>query len=134
MSADMNDIDLRTPLKRVRGLGSAKSGTHHFIIQRITAIALIPLVFWTIWLALVLLHADYTQASALLHQPINALLMIAFVIALFWHAQLGIQVVIEDYVHTRWLEGTAQILVRFACVIGALVSVLAIVRIALGQQ
>ena len=96
--------NLRTPLKRVRGLGSAKSGTHHFIVQRITALALVPLVLWTIWFALRLMHADYAQARALVHQPLNAVLAIAFVIALFWHAQLGVQVVLEDYVHTRWLE------------------------------
>ncbi len=131
-AAKSNGADLQTPLKRVSGLGSAKSGTHHFIIQRVTAVALIPLVVWAIWLALTLLHADYAQARALLHQPANALLLTAFVIASFWHAQLGVQVVIEDYVHTRWLEVVSQLLVRFVCVLGALASVLAIVRIALG--
>jgi succinate dehydrogenase / fumarate reductase, membrane anchor subunit len=131
-AAKSRGADLQTPLKRVSGLGSAKSGTHHFIIQRVTAVALIPLVLWAIWLALTLLHADYSQARALLHQPANALLLIAFVIASFWHAQLGVQVVIEDYVHTRWLEVVSQLAVRFVCVLGALASVLAIVRIALG--
>ena len=96
--------DLQTPLKRVRGLGSAKSGTHHFIVQRVTAVALVPLVLWIVYVALELLHADYAHARALVHQPFNAMLLIAFVVALFWHAQLGLQVVIEDYVHTRWLE------------------------------
>ncbi len=124
--------DLQTPLKRVRGLGSAKSGTHHFIVQRVTAVALIPLVLWLIWFALKLMHADYAHARALVHEPLNAVLSIAFVVALFWHAQLGVQVVIEDYVHTRWLEVSSQILVKLLCVLGALASVLAIVRIALG--
>ena len=131
-AAKSRGADLQTPLKRVSGLGSAKSGTHHFIIQRVTAVALIPLVVWAIWLALTLLHADYAQARALLHQPANALLLTAFVIASFWHAQLGVQVVIEDYVHTRWLEVVSQLAIRFVCVLGALASVLAIVRIALG--
>ncbi len=126
------NTDLQTPLKRVSGLGSAGSGTHHFIVQRVTAIALVPLVLWAIWLALVLLRADYAQARALVHQPLNAVLLIALVIAVFWHTQLGIQVVIEDYVHTRWIEVTAQLLVRFACLLGGLACVLAIVRIALG--
>ena len=123
--------DLQTPLKRVRGLGSAKSGTHHFVVQRLTAVALIPLVLWSIWFALKLMHADYAHARALLHEPLNAILSIAFVIALFWHAQLGVQVVLEDYVHTKWLEVTSQILVKFLCVLGALACVLAIVRVAL---
>jgi succinate dehydrogenase / fumarate reductase, membrane anchor subunit len=122
----------QTPLKQVRGLGSAKAGTHHFIVQRITAVALIPLVIWIVYVTLTLLHADYTQARALVHQPINAILLIAFVLATFWHAQLGLQVVIEDYVHTRWLEIVSQLVVKFLCVIGALASTLAIVRIALG--
>ena len=129
----MSAVDLQTPLKRARGLGSAKSGTGHFIIQRVTAMALIPLVLWIVYLALALLHADYAQSRALVHQPINALLLIAFVIAAFWHAQLGVQVVIEDYVHTRWIEVAAQLAVKFTCVLGALASVLAVVRIALGQ-
>ena len=128
----MNANDLQTPLKRVRGLGSAKAGTHHFIVQRLTAVALIPLVLWIIWFALKLMHLDYAHSRALVHDPLNAVLLIAFVVAVFWHAQLGVQVVIEDYVHTRWLEVTSQILVKFLCVLGALASVLAIVRIALG--
>ena len=125
--------DLQTPLKRVRGLGSAKSGTHHFVVQRVTAVALIPLVLWIIYLALAVMHADYAHARALVHQPVNAILLIAFVTAAFWHAQLGLQVVIEDYVHIRWLELTSQIAIKFLCVLGALASVLAIVRIALGS-
>src|SRR6185312_10868652 len=112
-AADLDNADLQTPLKRVRGLGSAKSGTHHFVVQRITGLALIPLVLWIIWLALALMHADYVHARALVHQPLNALLLIAFVIAMFWHAQLGLQVVVEDYVHTRWLEVTAQLAIKF---------------------
>ena len=124
--------DLKTPLKRVRGWGSAKAGTHHFIVQRVTAVALIFLCLWIIWLALKLMHADYAHARALVHDPVNATLLVAFVIAMFWHAQLGLQVVLEDYVHTRWLEVLAQVVVKFFCVVGAIVSLLAIVRIVLG--
>ena len=131
-STDLHNSDLKTPLKRARGLGSAKSGTHHFIVQRVTAVALIPLTIWTVFLALALVHADYAGARAIVHQPFAAVWLTAFVIAVFWHAQLGLQVVIEDYVHTRWLEVTAQLAIKFLCVIGALISVLAIVRIALG--
>jgi len=124
--------DLQTPLKRARGLGSAKDGTHHCLVQRITAVALVPLALWVIWIALALVRADYAHARALVHQPCAAILLTAFVIATFWHAQLGLQVVIEDYVHSRWLEVTAQLAVKFLCAVGALASVLAIVRIALG--
>ena len=128
----MNTADLQTPLKRARGLGSAKDGTHHFIVQRITALALVPLTIWVIYLALALVHADYAHARAIVHHPFAAVWLTAFVLATFWHAQLGLQVVIEDYVHARWLEVTAQLAVKLFCAAGALVSVLAIVRIALG--
>ena len=128
----MSATDLQTPLKRARGLGSAKDGTHHFLVQRITAVALVPLALWVIWIALALVRADYAHARALVHQPCAAILLTAFVIATFWHAQLGLQVVIEDYVHSRWLEVTAQLAVKLFCAAGALASVLSIVRIALG--
>lgn len=125
--------NLRTPLKIARGLGSAKSGAHHFMVQRLTAVALTGLGLWFIWLALALLHTDYAGARALIAQPVNAVLMLAFVVAVFWHAQLGLQVVIEDYVHTRWVEFTLQITVKFLCFLGAAASVLAVIRIALGS-
>jgi len=129
----VNATEFQTPLKRARGLGAAKSGAHHWIVQRITAIALIPLVLWIVCFALRIAFTDYAQARALVHDPLNAVLLLAFVIALFWHAQLGLQVVIEDYVHTQWLEITAHLAVKFFCVLGAVACVLAIVRIALGQ-
>ena len=130
----MTSVDLQTPLKSVRGLGSAKSGTRHFIVQRITAMALVPLCLWAIYLALALVQADYAHARLLVHQPLNTLLLIAFLIALFWHAQLGLQVVIEDYVHTCRIEIALQLAVKFLCVLGSLASVLAVMRIAWGQK
>src|SRR5262249_57129279 len=87
----------RTPMKIANGLGSARSGSHHFMIQRITAVALIALGLWIVWIALEMLHMDYASARALIAKPWNAVLMIAFLIASFWHAQLGLQVVVEDY-------------------------------------
>lgn len=122
---------LRTPLKNVRGIGAARSGTHHFIVQRVTAIALVPLTLWFVWLALSLMHLDYASARALIGKPWNAVLMISFIVATFWHAQLGLQVVIEDYVTSHGLEVASQIAVKFLAVLGALASVLAVVRIAL---
>jgi len=127
----MSATDFRTPLKRARGLGSAKDGTRHWIVQRVTAVALVPLCVWLIWLVLALLHADYAHARALVHHPLAAVSLAVFSVVTFWHAQLGLQVVIEDYVHTRWLEVTSQLAVKFICFVGAVASVLAIVRIAL---
>ena len=123
----------RTPMKIATGLGSAKSGVHHFMALRITSVALIALGLWIVWIALEALHMDYAAARALIAKPWNAVLMIVFLITSFWHAQLGIQVVIEDYVHAKGVELASQIAVKFICFLGAAASVLAVIRIALGS-
>lgn len=122
----------RSPIKNARGLGSARDGVHHFLVQRMTATALLFLVIYVVGLVVCLAGADYAAARAAVAHPLNALLLTAFLITMFWHAQLGLQVVIEDYVHTVWLAIAAQLAVRFICVLAALASVLAVVRIALG--
>jgi len=128
----MNREDrFRTPLKRARGLGSAKDGTHHWIVQRITAVALVFMSIYAIGLVVWLLGADFVAVRAAIAHPLNAVLLVAFLIATFWHSQLGMQVIIEDYVHTPWLAVTAQLVVIFVCILAALASVLAVVRIAL---
>ena len=123
--------DLRTPLARARGLGSGKTGTEHFWVQRVTAIALALLVPWLLWLLLSMVGHDAAHAIALIRAPLNGILLAAFAIAMFWHAKLGIQVVIEDYVHARGMEVTLHLLNTFLCTLGAIASVFAIARIAL---
>ena len=122
-------MNLRDPLAQARGLGSAKDGSRHWWVQRLTAVALMLLVPWFVWLALSLIGADQFTVRATIGQPLNATLMLAFVFALFWHAQLGLQVVVEDYVH-GWLELVLQVVIKFACVLAALASAIAIGRIA----
>ena len=124
--------DLRTPLKRAMGLGSAKDGTGHFMWQRVTAIALVLVGAYLLGILLGLGGADYERARAIVSSPFNATLLAAFVIAACWHAKLGLQVIIEDYVHTPWLAATSQLSVIFVCVLAAIASVLAVIRIALG--
>ena len=124
--------DMRTPLKRALGLGSAKSGTDHFMWQRITAIVLVLLGAYLIGLLLSLGGASYDIAHAIVADPINATILVTFLIAMFWHAKLGVQVVIEDYVHTPALAGAAQVATIFVCAIAAIASVLAVLRITLG--
>ncbi len=124
---------MRDPMKRALGLGSAKHGVQHFMIQRITALALIVLSIWFMVLVLGLLGSDYLTARLALAQPFNAVLMIAFVVAVFWHAQLGLQVIVEDYVHTTWLQLTLQIAIKFLCFIAGVAAVLAVLRVALGS-
>ena len=128
--SDSRIRDLRTPLARARGLGSAKSGTEHFWWQRVTAIVLALLVPWLVWLLVSLAGADLDTARAVIAKPWNAILLAIFAVAMFWHAKLGIQVVIEDYVHTRALEVASQLLVTLACVVGAFASLYAIAKIA----
>ena len=119
-------------LKQVRGLGSAKSGVHHWWLQRVSAIALIPLSIWFLFLMADLAHASYPMVLATIAQPLRAALLMVLSTCLFWHGALGLQVIIEDYVHTRWLELTLQIAVRFGAVLGALACVLAVLAIWLG--
>ena len=123
--------DMRTPIGRARGLGSGKSGTEHFWIQRVTAVVLALLVPWLIGLLVSLVGAELDAVRATIARPWNAILLAGFVVALFWHAKLGIQVVIEDYVHTRGTEITLHLLNILACTLGALASLYAIGRIAL---
>ncbi len=123
--------DRRNALKIARGLGSSQSGVGHWWTQRLTAAALVLLVVWFVATVLCLLHADYATARATVARPWNALLLIAFVLTMFWHAVLGLQVVIEDYVHTRWKEVVLLVAIKFLAVLGALASVLAVLRIAL---
>lgn len=123
--------DFRTPVGRARGLGSAKSGTGHFWWQRVTAVFLAVLTPWIVGLLVALVGADHGQVQATLGRPINAIALALFATSLFWHAKLGLQVVIEDYFHHRPTEIALQLLITFACAAGALASLYAIGRIAL---
>ena len=131
MTAKDTINDRRDPLKIARGLGSSQSGVSHWWAQRMTAAALVLLSVWFVITVLCLLHADYATARAAVAKPWNALLLIVFVLSMFWHAVLGLQVVIEDYVHTRWKEVVLLVAIKFLAVLGALASVLAVLRIAL---
>ena len=121
-------MSLRDPLAIARGLGPAKEGLHHWWVLRLSSGALMLLTPWFVWFALSLVGADLGTVRALVGHPLHATLLLAFVGTMFWHAQLGLQVVVEDYVH-GWLELALQILIKFSCALAALASVLAIGRI-----
>jgi succinate dehydrogenase / fumarate reductase membrane anchor subunit len=121
-------MNLRDPLAVARGLGSARNGTGHWWQLRLTSIALLFLAPWFLLLLHGLVGADRYTVQVVLSRPLNASLMIAWLVSVFWHAQLGLQVVIEDYVHGR-AEWALQIAVRFLCAVGAIASVLAVCRI-----
>ncbi|RXR07034.1 succinate dehydrogenase, hydrophobic membrane anchor protein [Pseudoxanthomonas composti] len=122
----------RTPLKNVRGLGSAKLGTEHFVMQRLTATALVVLAIWFLVFVVSLIGADFETARVAVAKPWNAILLVGMLVAMFWHAQIGLQVVLEDYVHNTLLALALQTTVKFIAVVGAIASIFAVVRIALG--
>ena len=96
-----NAPDFRTPLKRARALGSGKGGTDHWWWLRVTAVVLVVLVAWLLGLLVSMVGADLMQARAAIARPWNAIMLAILVVAMFWHANLGLQVIIEDYVHER---------------------------------
>lgn len=125
-----NMQDMRTPLARAMGLGSAKEGVGAWWAERVSAVALVPLALW--FAASIIAHtgSDYATFIVWLRTPLAAILMILLLIALFYHTALGLQVVIEDYVHSA-AKFAAVIAVRLGCCALATAGVVAILRIAL---
>jgi len=130
MSADDR---LRSPLGRALGLGSAKEGVTHWWVQRVTAVALVPLALWFVASVVALAGADRAAVVAWLHAPLAAILMVLLLIALFYHWALGLQVVIEDYIHTEWRKISALVLNQFVAIALAIAGIFAVLRIALGS-
>ena len=124
--------DLRTPLARARGLGSAREGVHHWWAQRLTAIALIPLVVWFAISLVMLSGADYDVARAWIGSPLVMVLLILTIVIGLHHGQLGLQVVIEDYIHGDGWKLALIVAVRFVAVVFGLAAVVAILRIGFG--
>jgi len=122
-------MQLRSPLGRVIGLGSAREGVSHWWWQRLTGLALVPLGIWFVILMLRLIGADHGVVTATLKSPTQSALMILFVVCVFHHAQLGLQVVIEDYVGREGIRVAALISVKFASVFLALVGIVSVLQI-----
>tara|TARA_R110002096_G_scaffold436096_2_gene667444 strand:- start:20476 stop:20850 length:375 start_codon:yes stop_codon:yes gene_type:complete len=124
-------MSLRSPLGKVRGLGSAKNGTHHWWMQKVTAVALIPLTIWFVSSVVQMTQADYEVVISWMNSPIVAVLMLLFVITGIYHLKLGLQVVIEDYIHSEGSKVLLQMLVTFGCVAVGITAVFSILKIAL---
>lgn len=122
---------LRTPLGQVRGLGSAKDGTHHWWMQRVSAIALIPLTIWFVASLVVLAGSPFEVFTAWVGQPLVAVFLGIFVTVGIWHLKLGAQVVIEDYVHGEAGKIATQLVVNFACVLVGAAALFSILKIAI---
>lgn len=125
--------DLRNPLKTARNWGSGKDGVHHFIWQRVTAILIGVTALWLLGIVLTLRSASYEIFHGLVADPVNATVLILFLVSVFWHARMGLQVVIEDYVHTPLNDVILHILTLLVCALAGIASVLAVLRIALGS-
>ncbi|MDQ7091545.1 MAG: succinate dehydrogenase, hydrophobic membrane anchor protein [Methylococcales bacterium] len=125
-------MNYKTPLATILGLGSAKTGLNHWWMQRITAIALIPLTFWVVAFFKQLGDVNHTQMVTWLSEPLNSLLAVSFIISAFYHAALGLQVVIEDYVKNEASKITAVWSVKLSFLFLALAALLSLLRIILG--
>lgn len=124
--------DFRSPLKRAAGLGSAGDGVGRWWVERVTAVALVPLTLWFVASIIALAGSDHAALVAWLREPLAALLMVLLLATLFSHLSLGLQVVIEDYVHSG-AKILALLAVRFVCAALATAGILAALRITFGE-
>ena len=124
----------RTSIGRVRGLGSAKTGAHHWLVQRFTAIGNLLLVLWLAVSILLLPDMSYASVSEWLSTPVPATAMALLVVSTFWHARIGLQVVVEDYVHEHANKFACIAALNLAAFAGAAFGVFCVVRLALGAH
>ncbi|MDH6231450.1 succinate dehydrogenase / fumarate reductase membrane anchor subunit [Mesorhizobium soli] len=124
--------DMRTPLKKVRGLGSSHEGTDHFWRQRLTAVANVPLTLFFVGLLVSLNGAGYAQVRSVLANPFVALILIAMLLSALYHMRLGMQVIIEDYVHGEGSKLVLLMLNTFFTIAVGVASVFALLKLAFG--
>jgi succinate dehydrogenase / fumarate reductase, membrane anchor subunit len=124
--------DMRTPLNRVRGLGSAHEGTEHFWRQRLTAIANVPLMLFFVGLIVSLHGADFNQVRAALSHPLTALVMILVLLSALYHMRIGMQVIIEDYVHGEGAKVIFLMLNTFFAVVIGVACIFSILKLSFG--
>jgi succinate dehydrogenase / fumarate reductase membrane anchor subunit len=123
---------LRTPLGRAIGLGSAKEGVEHWWRQRVTAVALVPLTLWFVISIIGLIGADRALLVAWVKSPVPAVALVLLLVATFYHLALGLQVVIEDYVHGEAMKIGAIIVMRLLCIVFVVRGIFAVLKLALG--
>jgi succinate dehydrogenase / fumarate reductase membrane anchor subunit len=125
-------MSMINPIAKARGMGSAKEGVHHWYAQRASALLLIVLVGWLMYTIFSLSGADYATARAFISRPANAAFGCLLIVTLFYHAMLGLQVVIEDYVHHPVLEVVFYFLSRAGAFFGMALGIIHMLRLALG--
>jgi succinate dehydrogenase / fumarate reductase, membrane anchor subunit len=124
--------NMRTPLGRVRGYGSAKSGTDDFIRQRLTAIANIPLIIGAVLIVISLIGRNHASVAQILGSTPVAIVMVLFIISVFYHMRIGMQVIIEDYVHEERAKYALLILNTFFTIAAGFSSIYAILKLSFG--
>jgi len=122
-------MSFRTPLGRVRGLGSAKDGTGHWWMQRLTALALVPITVWFVISVIGMAGASYAEFSAWLASPLVAGLFLILIAATFYHAVLGLQVVVEDYLHNEGVKIATLLTIKALGVLLGLTAALSVLRL-----
>ncbi len=125
-------MNMQNPIARARGMGSSGGGTHHWRSQRYSALLLLFLSVWILWLGVSLAGVDYVDARAVMSTPFNGGMAILMAGSMFYHMQLGLQVVIEDYVHLPVLEFVLLLFVRLGCLVAFLISAIAALKLVLG--
>ena len=125
-------MPMRSPLGRAIGLGSAKEGVEHWWRQRVTAVALVPLTLWFVIAVIGLVGADHAVFVAWVRSPMPAVLLVLLLVATFYHTALGLQVVIEDYIHGEITRLATLLVIRFLCIIFAVRGIFAVLKMALG--
>ncbi len=125
-------MSLRTSIARFRDLSTSKEGVNHWWMQRVTAMALTPLTLWFLLSLLGVIGADHETVVAWIGNPINTVLLIALLAGIFYHAMLGMQVVIEDYVHVEGVKVMSLLVMKFALLLLGGAAILAVLRIAFG--
>ena len=123
--------DLRSPLSKVKGLGSAREGTSHFWHQRLTSLLLIPLVLW-LGFSIAALPLDHATLVNWVRQPLVTVALVLLIMAVFYHAQLGLQIVIEDYIASHSMRTLVLLLSNLLCLLFGIIGVISVLKILLG--
>ena len=123
-------MSLRTPLGRVRGLGAAGEGTGHWWAQRLTAVALVPLSFVFVFLVILFKGASHADVVVTMANPLIAVILLLFIVAGFYHLKLGIQVVVEDYVHHEGVKIAILVANAFGCIVLGTACIFAVLKLA----
>ena len=122
---------LKSPLTRARGLGSAHAGVHHWVMERVTAFLAVFLCAWLVWAGLAMQDWSYAHVAGWLAMPLHAALMVLTVLIVFYHTSLGVQVVLEDYVHGEFAKFVSVWLNHFLFFASGLAAILSVLKIAL---